>query len=231
VALPRSASPSKKLGLGYRKARGVPAKADPLAQRQFLDAELRPRLAEAATGKRTLVFADAAHFVRGAFLGYLWCLARWVVPTGAGRQRYNVLGAVNPFTHEMVRETNDGVVDRVTAGRLLRKIRERYPTGPITVVWDNARYQHTALVRSVAAYYRIELLYLPPYSPNLNVIERVWKFVKADALANRWRTDFAAFRSAIDATLDQLHTTHRERMRSLLALNFQVLEPASISTA
>lgn len=176
-------------------------------------------------------FADAAHFVRGAFLGYLWCLARWVVPTGAGRQRYNVLGAVDATTHELVRETNDGVVDQVTAGRLLRKVRERYPTGPITVAWDNARYQHTALVRSIAAFYRIELLYLPPYSPNLNLIERVWKLVKADALANRWRADVADFKTAIDATLDQLHTTHRERMSSRLAPNFQVPEPASVPAA
>ena len=209
----------------------MPAKADPVAQRQFLDRELRPRLAAAAAGKRRVLFADAAHFVRGAFLGYLWCLVRWVVPTGSGRHRYNVLGAVDAVTHGLVRETNDGVVDQVTAGRLLRKVRERYPTGPITVVWDNARYQHTALVRSTAAFYRIELLYLPPYSPNLNLIERVWKFVKADALANRWRADFPAFKAAIDATLDQLHTTHRERMSSLLAPNFQVLEPASITTA
>ena len=59
----------------------------------------------------------------------------------------------------------------------------------------------------------------------------MWKFVKADALANRWSADFAAFRAAIDATLDQLHTTHRDAMRSLLALNIQVLEPASVSTA
>ncbi len=219
------------MGLGYRKARGVPAKADPGAQKQFLDTELRPRLAEAAAGQRRVRFADAAHFVRGAFLGYVWRLIRWVVPTGSGRQRYNILGAVDAVTHELVRETNDGVVDQVTAGRLLRRVRERYPTGPVTVVWDNARYQHTALVRSIAAYYRMELLYLPPYSPNRNRIERVWKFVKADALANRWRADFATFRAAIDATLDQLHTTHRDRMRSLLTLNFQVLEPASVPAA
>jgi transposase len=219
------------LGLGYRKARGVPAKADPVAQKHFLDTILRPRLADAAAGKRRVLFADAAHFVRGAFLGYLWCVVRWVVPTGSGRQRYNVLGALDAVSHELVRESNAGVVDQVTAGRLLRRIRERYPAGPITVVWDNARYQHTPLVRSLAACYRIELLYLPPYSPNLNLIERVWKFVKADALANRWRADFAAFRAAIDATLDQLHTTHRDRMRTLLALNFQVLEPASVPAA
>ncbi|MGC4051926.1 MAG: hypothetical protein QM757_21500 [Paludibaculum sp.] len=138
----------------------MPAKADPAAQARFRDTELRPRLAEAAAGRRRVLFGDAAHFVRGAFLGYLWCLVRWVVPTGNGRQRYNVLGAVDAVTHELVRETNDGVVDQVTAGRF-RRIRERYLTGPITVVWDSARYQHTPLVRSLAAYLGIELLYLP----------------------------------------------------------------------
>ena len=219
------------MGLGCRTARGVPAKADPVAQQRSLDRELRPRRAEAAAGKRRVLFADAAHFARGAFVGYLWCLARWVVPTGRGRQRSNVLGARDAVTHELVRETNAGVVDQVTAGRLLRRIRERYPTGPITVVWDNARYQHTPLVRSRAACYRIELLSLPPDSPNLNPIERVWKFVQSDALANRWRADSAAFRTTIDTTLDQRHTTHRDRMRSLLALNFQVLEPASVPAA
>ncbi len=219
------------MGLGYRKARGVPATADPVAPPQFLDAELLPRFAEAACGRRRVRFADAAHVVRGAFPGDLWCLVRGVVPTGAGRQRYNVLGAIDAITRELIRETNDGVVDPVTAGRLLRRVRERYPTGPITVVWDNARYQHTAPVRSIAAYYRIELLDRPPYSPDRNRIERAWKFIRADALVNRWRADFAAFRAAIDATLDQLHTTHREKMRSLLTLNFQVLEPASIPAA
>ncbi|MGC4051927.1 MAG: hypothetical protein QM757_21505 [Paludibaculum sp.] len=53
----------------------------------------------------------------------------------------------------------------------------------------------------------------------------MWKFVKQEALANRWRADFPAFRATIDATLDQLHTTHRDKMRSLLTLHFQVLEP------
>ena len=151
-----------------------------------------------------------------------------MVPTRSGRPRYNAPGAVDALTHELLRETNDGVVDQGAAGRLLRKVREGYPVGPITVVGDNARYQHPPLVRAFAAFYRIEPLYLPPYSPNLSRIEGAWKSVGADALANRWRPDFPAFKAAIDATRDQLHTTHRERMASLLAPNLQVREPASI---
>jgi len=107
------------LGLGYRKARGVPAKADPEAQAEFLDSTLRPLLNQAEAGTRRVFFADAAHFVRGGFLAYLWCLVRWVVPTGSGRQRYSVLGALDAATRTLVRETTDGTVTEVTAGRLL----------------------------------------------------------------------------------------------------------------
>lgn len=178
-----------------------------------------------------MFFVDAAHFVRGAFLAYLWCFVRWVVPTGSGRQRYSVLGALDATTHQLVRETTDGSVTEITFGRLLIKIRDAHPDGRISVICDNARYQHTALVRAVARWKRIDLVYLPPYSPNLNLIERVWKFVKKEALANRTFADFAAFQGAIDATLDQLATTHRDRMATLLTHRFETIEPPSISTA
>ncbi len=208
----------------------MPAKADPAAQQQFLTDTLQPLLKRAAAGTRRVFFADAAHFVRGAFLAYLWCLVRWGVPTAAGRQRYSVLGALDATTRTLIRETTDGAVTHVTAGRRLLQIRAAHPTGRITVVWDNARYQHTALVRAVAAFTRIHLVYLPPYSPNLNLIERVWKFVKKTALANRSFADYPAFKAAIDDTLDRLGTTHRDAMASLLTLRFETLHPASNST-
>ena len=205
----------------------MPAKADPIAQKQFHDDTLQPLLKAAVAGKRTVFFVDAAHFVRGAFLAYLWCYVRWIVPTGAGRQRYSVLGALDAVSRALVCETTDGTVDQVTVGRLLLKIRDAHPQGPISVVGDNARYQHTAIVRGIAAYARIDLVYLPPYSPNLNLIERVWKFVKKEALANRTFADYPAFKAAIDATLGQLGTTHRNSMTTLLTHRFETLEMAS----
>ena len=205
----------------------MPAMADPAVQKQFHDETLQPLLNQAAAGKRKVFFVDAAHFVRGAFLGYLWCFVRWVVPTGAGRQRYSVLGALDAVTRSLICETTDGTVDQVTVARLLLKIRDTHPRGPISVVWDNARYQHTAIVRSIAAYARIDLVYLPPYSPNLNLIERVWKFAKKEALANRTFADYPAFKAAIDATLQQLGTTHQPRMMTLLTHRFETLELAS----
>ena len=144
----------------------MPAKADPVVQKQFHDDALQPLLKKAVAGKRKVFFVDAVHFVRGAFLAYLWCYVRWIVPTGAGRQRYSVLGALDAVSRSLICETTDATVDQVTVGRLLLKIRKAHPHGPISVVWDNARYQHTAIVRGIAAYARIDLVYLPPYSPN-----------------------------------------------------------------
>ena len=58
----------------------MPAKCDHDEQKEFLEDELRPRLEEAKRGERTVLFVDAAHFVYGPLLGYLWCLVRLFVP-------------------------------------------------------------------------------------------------------------------------------------------------------
>lgn len=92
----------KKNGFGHRKTGPIPAKADPVAQELFLDTHLTPALKEAQSGTRHVFFVDAAHFVLGAWLGYLWCLHRILLPTPSGRQRFNVLGALHAITHEVV---------------------------------------------------------------------------------------------------------------------------------
>lgn len=178
-----------------------------------------------------MFFGDAARVVRGGSLAYLWCLVRWVVPTGSGRQRYGALGAPDAATRAPIRETTDGTGTEVEAGRLPLEVRAAHPAGPISVAWDNARYRHTALVRVVAEFARLDLVDLPPYSPNRNRIERVRKFVKKAALANRSFADHPAFKAAIDATLDGLATTHQAAMATLLTLRFETLQIASDSTA
>src|SRR5512144_3368034 len=85
----------------------IPAKADPEKQSVYLAQELEPRLAEAQAGRRAVFFVDAAHFVLAPFLGMLWCFARLFIPAPAGRQRFNVLGALNAITHELITVTND----------------------------------------------------------------------------------------------------------------------------
>lgn len=195
--------------------------------------KLQPRLAEARAGQRDLYFVDAAHFVLGTFFCYLWTKARLFVKAAAGRQRYNVLGAWNAVTNTLVTVTNTTVtnttvVNSETACELLRKIAAQSLGRPVTLVLDNARYQYCHVVQSLAQQLGIELLFLPSYSPNLNLIERLWKFTKKTALRGRYYATFAEFRAAIDACLDQIDTTHRPALATLMTHNFQTFENVSL---
>lgn len=112
----------KTVGLGWRKVGTVPAKGDHDEQVAFLDAQLQPRLAEAKKGKRTVLFVDAAPFVYGPFLGYLWCLMRLFVPGPSGRTRYNVLAALDAVTHEVIRVSNHASINAESVCALLRAV-------------------------------------------------------------------------------------------------------------
>lgn len=197
-------------------------------QADFLREQLEPRLAEARAGQREVYFVDAAHFVLGTYLCYLWTKVRRFVKAAAGRQRYNVLGAWNAVTHALVAVTNTTVVSSETACELLRKIAAQSLARPVTLVLDNARYQHCQVVHNLAEQLGIELLYLPSYSPNLNLIERLWKFTKKTALRGRYYANFAEFRAAIDACLAEIDTTHRPALATLMTHDFQTFANVSL---
>jgi transposase len=217
--------------LGWRKVGTVPAKADPGAQATFLRDKLRPRLRQAERGERTVLFVDAAHFVFGPFLGFLWCLVRLFVPGPSGRKRYNVLAALNAVTHEVVRVANHSYINAESVCTLLRQIAAAGLRRPLTVVLDNARYQRCAVVQALARALRIELLFLPSYSPNLNLIERLWRFVKKACLASRPLPDYETFTRTIDECLNSLHTKYKDQMATLLTLNFQTFEEEPVLAA
>ena len=208
----------------------IPAKAKLDQQAAYLKQEMEPRLAEAQAGRRAVFFMDAAHFVLAPFLGFLWSLTRLFIQAPAGRQRFNVLGALNAVTHELITVTNDSYITAETVCDLLHKLAALNLGVPITIFLDNARYQRCALVQTTAASLKIELCFLPAYSPNLNLIERLWKFVKKQCLYSQYYADFASFKAAIEACLSQTHTTHKTALDSLLSLRFQLLEKAQFVT-
>jgi transposase len=209
----------------------MPAKADPAVQADFLETKLRPRLQQAERGQRTVLFVDAAHFVYGPFLGFLWCLVRRFVRAPAGRKRYNVLAALDAVTHQVIRVTNDSYINAESVCQLLRQLAVAGLPRPLTLVLDNARYQRCELVQSLARSLKIELLFLPSYSPNLNLIERLWKYVKKESLASKQLPTYEAFTAAIDECLNNLHTKHKTKMDTLLTLNFQTFEDVPILAA
>jgi transposase len=200
-------------------------------QAKFYDSELKPRLEAAEAGKEHVFFVDAAHFVFGTFLCCLWSFARPYVRAASGRQRFNVLGAWNAVTRQLIAVTNTTVVNTETMCELLRKVAALGLTGPITLVLDNARYQRNAIVQALARQLGITLLYLPSYSPNLNLIERLWKFVKRHALYGRYHPTFAQFQGAVEEVLDDLSTTHAEKLKSLMTLKFERFEDVALMAA
>jgi transposase len=200
-------------------------------QAEFLEAELKPRLEAAVAGDGHVFFVDAAHFVFGTFLCCLWSLARIFVRAASGRQRFNVLGAWDAVARRLIAVTNTTVVNTETMCQLLGEIAAAGLKGPITIVLDNARYQRNAVVQALAKELGMTLLYLPSYSPNLNLIERLWKFTKRRALYGRYRPSFVEFRAAIEEVLDGLSTTYAEQLKTLMTLKFQLFEDVSLMAA
>jgi transposase len=87
---------------------------------------------------------------------------------------------------------------------------------------DNARYQKCQSVANKAKALNIELLYLPPYSPNLNLIERLWRFVKKQVLYSKHYDSFDTFRTSINTCISDLGTRFKNEMQSWMTMNFQL---------
>ena len=178
-----------------------------------------------------MLFVDAAHFVFGTFLCCLWSITRVFVPAASGRQRLNVLGAWDAVTRRLLTVTNTTAVNTDTMCMLLRAIAAEGLVGPVTVVLDNARYQRNKVVQGLAEELSIRLLFLPGYSPNLNLIERLWGFAKRRSVYGKYHPDFASFRAAIEGTLAGIPTTHAKALESLMTLEFQTFEDVSLLAA
>jgi len=216
-----------RLGLRWRQTGAIPVPPKKTVEEHareqdvFLKEQLEPRLEEARRGHRQVYFVDAAHFVFAPFLGCLWCVARLFVRAASGRKRYNVLGALDAVTHRLIPVTNHSYINAESVCALLWAVAEATVGLPITLVLDNARYQKCVLVQSLAASLGIELLYLPGDSPNLNLIERLWRFVRKETLDSTYYEAYEQFTAAIDQCLNGLPTIHKGEMDTLLSHKFQ----------
>ena len=208
------------------KTGSLPAKADPSLQRSFYDTVLHP-LMEKARGINSpdvLLFLDASHFVMGCdFIGAVYGRVRRFVKTFSGRQRYNVLGAINYATKKVTVVTNTTYITATEICMMLRKVAAEYAGQTIHIVMDNARYQKCESVKTLAASLGIELVYIPPYSPNLNLIERVWKFVKGK-LRSRYYDNFDLFQSTIDSIIEGTDSMYQDQIATLIGEKVQLFD-------
>jgi transposase len=214
----------KRHGLRYIKTGHVPAKADMEKQRKWVKETLDPAIEEARNGVCQLLFLDAAHFVLQPFICALWCVSRLFVKASAGRNRINVLGAVNALTKEVITCSNTSYITAETIVDFLKQLRLHYGNMPLKIVLDNARYQHCKLVQQQAEQLGITLLFLPAYSPNLNIIERLWKFTKKKILYARYYATPELFHQAITGFFQNINKKYHSELKTLLTLNFQFFE-------
>lgn len=179
---------------------------------------------EAEEGNLVLLFMDASHFVLGCdYLGYIYGRVRRFIKTFSGRKRYNVLGAIDYVTKRILTVTNDSYITATEVCDMLRKISEEYPEKTVHLIMDNARYQKCSAVQTLANELGIILQYIPPYSPNLNLIERVWKFVKGE-LRSKYYDDFSDFKKKIDSIIERTTKENLPKVNRLIGEKVQLFD-------
>jgi len=219
---------ASKKGLKSRAVGFYPSKADFAAQSAFVSDTLEPLVLKAEKGLIELFFMDASHFVMGGFAGRVWSKVRKWIKTPSGRKRYNVLGALNFVTKRMEIVANETYITGTQVIEMLNLLQTQYTDKIIKIVLDRAAYHRCGAVTTHAASLGIELVFLPPYSPNLNLIERVWKLVKSNVLNAAYTETFSGFKQKIDDCIKSFDGALKEKMIALITPKFQLFNKCSI---
>lgn len=184
----------------------------------------------ASAGIFHLVFGDPTHKIHNTQLGKCWQTkgrdGTLVLPSNSGRKRVTILGfinAVNLQFSSLVTESNADVYSNEMAHR---ELRADYPDNKeIIVIQDNAKYNHAFASSDAAKELHITPFFLPSYSPNLNLIERLWKFMKKEIMKNTYYPTFKLFWKAIISFCGNLSLYEKE-VKEVLSQNFQILRAA-----
>ena len=223
-----------RIGVSFHQVSAFLWKGDRKKQRNFVKRVRRHRREMHGPGEPLTVrlYVDACHPVWGMNLVYrCWLLRgqRLLAGMGSGRKRLNILGAYNPDTHEYhdYRITRDNVNGEQFVN-FLRVIREAYPNAEKIILYvDGAKYYSKPLVKEwLARHPQFHLSQIPAYSPNCNLIERLWKFMKQKALS-KWHKTFEDMQAAVTDVLGNLHR-YREELTTLMTENFHILNDEDI---
>jgi transposase len=215
-----------RIGASFHKVSGFFWKADVQEQKKWVRKHRRHKRQAGPETRR--YFVDACHPVWGVDLLYsCWLLTgqRFYVGVGNGRKRLNILGAYCPDDHDYVdlRLTRENITGEQFV-KLLEALRAKHPeTAKFILYLDNARYYSKPCVKQwLAAHREFRLVPVPAYSPNLNLIERLWKFLRKKAL-NRWLKSFEEMQAAVAGVLDRL-CDYRDELSTLMTERFAIVE-------
>lgn len=211
-----------RLNFVYKKLKVIPGKADAQAQEAFL--ETYENLKENKKDSDPIYFMDGVHPQHNTMAGYGWIKTGedHEIPSNTGRQRLNINGAINIQDYSLCVHFDDCINAQSTIGLLQALERRESAAEKVYVICDNAAYYRSKRVSEYLQTSKMQLVFLPPYSPNLNLIERYWKFFKKKVLYNRYYEKFSEFKQACMEFFKQPQRYINE-LRSLLAENFQII--------
>lgn len=214
----------KRLGFVYKKPVLTPCKADVKKQEEFV--KQYRELKENLSSQDQIYFMDGVHPQHNTIAAYGWIKKGQTkhLKTNNGRKRTNINGALNLATKELL-YVEDDRINSQTMIALLKKIQHKQKQGKIYIILDNARYYHSIIVKEfLKEHPRIVLKFLPPYSPNLNIIERLWKILKQKVVYNKFYLKFEDFRKEVIDFLENKSWTN-QKFKNLLVDNFQIIKP------
>lgn len=215
-------------GFSYKKPAGTPHKFSEEKQAQFI--EYYEDLKEKA-GDEPVLFIDAVHPTQATKISYGWIRKghRKAIETTGSRTRLNIMGALNLKSPERPLISEYPTINALNISRFFNEIRKVYPdyNQTVNVILDGARYHRAQLVTDWAEVVNIKLHFLPPYSPNLNPIERMWKLMNEHARNNRYFSSTREFRNAISTFFEQTLPDIATQVASRINDNFQILKQVS----
>ena len=213
-----------RLGFVYKQTKLIPSKADKQAQEEFLKKfkELKENLSE----DEVIYFGDAVHPQHNTKSSNGWIQKgkEKLIKSNTGRTRVNLNGVLDPVSKEVIIREDDTINAQSTIELFKELEKKNKDKSKIYVIVDNARYYRSKLLSEFVAGTKIELIFLPPYSPNLNLIERLWKFMRKKIINNKYYEKSTEFRRKLLEFFDNINI-YKDELDSLLTCNFQIFEP------
>jgi transposase len=211
------------IGFVYKKTKRIPGKADAEKQEAFLR-EVYEATKEKMQPGDQLYFTDGVHPQHNVVASYGWIEkgTEKEVRSNTGRKRINVNGAIN-LNHEVVIRDDESINAQSTIA-LYKQLETKHPSGTIYVICDNAKYYHAQIVQEYLGHSRVEQIFLPPYSPNLNLIERLWKFMHKEVLHNQYYDTYDKFKAAVYQFFEKINAGgYAAELDSLLTEKFHII--------
>jgi len=187
----------QKHGFSYKKPAIIPGKANEEQQKAWIAAF--ERLQENLPKDETICFMDGVHPTHNVQPAYGWIKrgVRKELPSNSGRLRLNLSGALDIITHKVIIQ-EDRTLNGESVISFFQKVEKAYPDkNKIHMFCDNASYYKNCRIQEYLRNSKIILHFLPPYSPNLNPIERLWKWMKERVIYNTYYPGFEEFKAAV----------------------------------